>query len=213
MVTALLSLSPSAVSCGTPLPAHPADSWNSTTSQCPQYIPSTCTVLREKSQSSPSQAGTPTLCALFPGHNPRALQHPSLPQCLGGIPRVPKAPHGSAGVHGTLGPVLPSAGSDPTHQRQLAPLFPSAVSPSQSPHGGCPGGDACLLPSVHQHKHLCGQRQLQQQSWVIWELVLRTPAVVSPPCCWAAPRALGHGGAAFNTQASSSSAPFSRERW
>lgn len=121
---------------------------NSTTSQCPWYIPSTCTVLWEKTQHSPSQGGTPTPCAPLPEHGPRAPQHPSLPQlCHGGIPMVPKAPLGSAGPHGTVGPVLPSEGSDPTHQCQQAPLLPSAISPFQSPHWGCPGTPAICTPA------------------------------------------------------------------
>lgn len=114
---------------------------NSTTSQCHLHSP-----MGEDPALSIPRWDTP--CAPLPEHDPRSLQHPSLPQlCHGGIPMVPKAPLGSAEPHGTVGPVLPSAGSDPAHQCQQAPLLPSAVSPFQSPHWGCPGTPAICTPA------------------------------------------------------------------
>lgn len=183
---------------------------NSTTSQCPWYIPSTCTVLWEKTQHSPSQGGTPTPCAPLPEHDPRAPQHPSLPQlCHGGIQWCPKHPLALQDPMAPWDPCFPL--QDLTRRTSVSKLLSFLLLfPLSNPHTGAVLG---RLPSVHQHKHLCGQCQLQQQSRVVWEPMLRTAAVVSLPCCWAAARALGHEEEAFNMQALSYLMPFSRERW
>lgn len=176
---------------------------NSTTSQCHLHSP-----MGEDPALSIPRWDTP--CAPLPEHDPRAPQHPSLPQlCHGGIQWCPKHPLALQDPMAPWDPCFPL--QDLTRRTSVSKLcsFPLPF-PLSNPHTGAVLG---RLPSVHQHKHLCGQCQPQQQSRVVWEPMLRTAAVVSLPCCWAAARALGHEEEAFNMQALSYLMPFSRERW
>lgn len=199
MVTALLSLSPSPTSCGTPLPAHLG------TAPRPSV---TCTVLWEKTQHSPSQGGTHHV---LPSQNmtPDHCSIPVCPSCVTvGSQWCPKHPLALQNPMAPWDPCFPL--QDLTRRTSVSKLlsFPLPF-PLSNPHTGAVLG---RLPSVHQHKHLCGQCQLQQ-SRVVWEPMLRTAAVVSLPCCWAAARALGRKESAFNMRALSYLMPFSREQW
>lgn len=207
MVTALLSLSPSPTSCGTPLLAHLG------TAPRPS-VPGTSHLPAQSYGRRPStlhpKVGLPH--HVLPSQN-MAPEHRSIPVCpscvMVGSQWCPKPPLARQDPMAPWDPCFPLKDLTPHTSVSKLLSFPLPF-PLSNPHTGAVLGH---LPSVHQHSHLCGQCQLQQQSRVVWEPMLRTAAVVSLPCCWAAARALGHREAAFNMQALSYLMPFSRERW